>query len=60
VPSNVRLPMVRECADCGAKDGMTLQNVGRTQTTGIPALYICERCGTTLTIPPPGNPLYPE
>jgi uncharacterized OB-fold protein len=60
VPSNVRLPAVRDCVDCGAKDGMRLQNVARTQTMSVPAHYICEHCGSTLTIPPPCSPLYPE
>lgn len=34
-------------------DGMKLQNVARTNPVNIPLLYICQRCGTMLTIPPP-------
>jgi len=36
---------------------MRLQNVARTPPTNIPLLYVCTVCGTTLTIPPPLNPL---
>jgi len=36
--------------DCGLKDGMKLQNVGRSER--IPVLYVCATCGTLLTIPP--------
>ncbi len=32
---------------------MTLQNVAPTATVNVPLLYICRRCGTLLTIPPP-------
>jgi hypothetical protein len=33
--------------------GMKLQNVARTPPVNIPLLYICQQCGTLLTIPPP-------
>jgi hypothetical protein len=44
--------LTRDCLDCGEKDGMKLQNPSAHFTT----LYICARCGTMLTIPPPPNP----
>ena len=43
----------RDCLDCGSRDGMRLQNVAHTAPINIPWLYICKRCGTQLTIPPP-------
>ncbi len=43
----------RDCLDCGSRDGMRLQNVAHTVPINIPWLYICKRCGTQLTIPPP-------
>jgi hypothetical protein len=46
-------PPVRDCLDCGVKDGMKLHNVAHTAPVNIPLLYICERCGTQLTIAPP-------
>jgi hypothetical protein len=36
---------------------MKLQNVAHTAPVSIPLLYVCERCGTTLTIPPPRLPM---
>lgn len=39
----------RDCMDCGEKDAMHLQNPSAHFTT----LYVCVRCGTMLTIPPP-------
>jgi hypothetical protein len=39
---------------------MQLQNVARTPPTNIPLLYVCQKCGTTLTIPPPLDPLVPK
>ena len=45
--------VVRDCPDCGAKEGMKLQNVGHTAPISIPLLYVCRVCGTLLTIPPP-------
>ena len=45
-------PLDRNCTDCGLSEGMRLQNVIGTEPTNIPLLYICTRCGTTLTIPP--------
>jgi DNA-directed RNA polymerase subunit RPC12/RpoP len=42
----------RDCLDCGAKDGMKLQNVAHTAPISIPLLYVCQRCGTQLTVPP--------
>jgi hypothetical protein len=38
-------------------DGMKLQNVAHTVPINIPVLYICEKCGTMLTIPPPRMPV---
>jgi hypothetical protein len=32
---------------------MKLQNVAGTAPVNIPLLYICDRCGVLLTIPPP-------
>jgi hypothetical protein len=57
VPYSNRPPSLRECVDCGAKEGMKLQNVARTAPTNIPLLYVCTACGAMLTIPPPGDPL---
>jgi ribosomal protein L40E len=48
-----RPPATRDCLDCGAKDGMMLQNVAPTVPLQIPLLYVCRRCGALLTIPPP-------
>ena len=47
----------RDCLDCGTKAGMKLQNVAGTTPTSIPLLYVCVRCGTMLTIPPPHSPV---
>jgi ribosomal protein L40E len=47
----------RDCLDCGAKNGMRLQNVVPAPSVSVPALYVCDRCGTQLTIPPPRSPL---
>lgn len=55
-----RPPAARDCPECGASDGMQLQNVARTPPTNIPLLYVCQKCGTTLTIPPPLDPLVPK
>jgi hypothetical protein len=44
---------IRDCLECGAKGGMKLQNVALTAPVSIPLLYICQRCGTLLTVPPP-------
>lgn len=57
MPFSNRPPVVRDCVDCGARDGMALQNVARTAPTNIPLLYVCGVCGAMLTIPPPANPL---
>ena len=57
MPFSNRPPVVRDCVDCGAPDGMELQNVARTAPTNIPLLYVCGVCGAMLTIPPPVNPL---
>jgi len=38
--------------DCGTKGGMKLQNVVHRQPINIPLLYVCEKCSSTLTIPP--------
>jgi hypothetical protein len=32
---------------------MKLQNVTHTVPTNIPLLYLCARCGLSVTIPPP-------
>ena len=45
-------PAERDCIDCGKKGGMKLHNVVQRQPINIPLLYVCEDCGTTLTIPP--------
>lgn len=42
----------RDCPECQAPEGMELQNVTHTAPINIPLLYICESCGSTLTIPP--------
>lgn len=47
------LPYRRDCLECRAKDGMRLQNVVASPAVAIPILYVCDRCGTQLTIPPP-------
>ena len=60
VSSEIGPPVVRDCVDCGAKEGMRLQNVARTQTTHVPLFYICVSCGSTMTIPPPRSPLDPR
>lgn len=52
-------PATRECLDCGAADGMKLHNVVGSVPRNIPLLYVCKKCGATLTIPPPSNPLEP-
>ncbi len=36
---------------------MKLQNVAGTAPRNIPLMYVCERCRSTLTIPPPRSPL---
>jgi hypothetical protein len=46
-------PTSRDCLDCHAKDGMQLQNSAHSAPINIPLLYVCQRCGATLTIPPP-------
>jgi hypothetical protein len=43
----------RDCLDCGAKQGMTLQNVIAAAPIGIPLLYVCKHCAAQLTVPPP-------
>jgi hypothetical protein len=55
MPATIALPVRRDCNDCGLKGGMKLQNVA--PSNHIATLYICERCGTQLTIPPPFSPL---
>jgi hypothetical protein len=40
-------PRTRRCQDCGLSAGMRLQN-----NALFTAHYICERCGTALTVPP--------
>ncbi len=36
---------------------MRLQNAARTAPVAIPLLYICQKCGTMVTIPPPFMPM---
>ena len=57
VPDRDRPPAIRDCIECGASDGMALMNVARTQPTNIPLLYVCNKCGAMLTIPPRISPL---
>lgn len=57
VPDKERPPANRDCLNCGATDGMKLQNVAGTAPTNIPLLYICGHCGASLTIPPPRSPV---
>ena len=45
---NLKPPAVRDCPECHRDDGMKLQNTGI-----FSAHYVCERCGCSLTIPPP-------
>ena len=45
--------LTRDCPDCQEPKGMRLQNIARTPPVNIPLLYVCQKCGTTLTIPPP-------
>jgi hypothetical protein len=47
----------RDCLECQRSEGMKLQNVARTDPVNIPLLYICQHCGTMLTIPPPRPPV---
>lgn len=49
--------MTRDCSDCGLPDGLKLQNYSRTNPKHIPLLYVCIKCGASLTIPPPASPL---
>src|SRR5687767_9123590 len=49
VPDNLRPPAARDCLDCGARDGMKLQNALGTPPTNIPLLYVCSVCGCTPT-----------
>ena len=54
MPLPMRPPRAsRDCPECQTAEGMKLQNVARTNPVNIPLLYICQRCGTLLTIPPP-------
>ena len=54
MPLPPRLPKeARDCLECQKSDGMKLQNVARTDPVNIPLLYVCQHCGTMLTIPPP-------
>ena len=57
MPDRNRPPAARDCLDCGLHNGMKLQNAEGTPPTNIPLLYVCSGCGSTLTIPPPINPL---
>jgi len=54
MPLATKLPAEsRDCPECQTAGGMKLQNVARTNPVNIPLLYVCQRCGTLLTIPPP-------
>jgi len=44
-------PLTKECPECGLKGGMARQNPGL-----FTVYYLCSRCGTHLTIPPPKHP----
>lgn len=57
MPDRDRPPAARDCIECGATEGMVLANVSRTHPTNIPLLYVCEKCGAMLTIPPRRSPL---
>ena len=57
MPDRERPAAARDCIECGAKEGMMLMNVARTQPTNIPLLYVCKVCGAMLTIPPRVSPL---
>ena len=59
MPYSGRPPLLRDCLECGAHNGMELQNTARTQPLNIPLLYLCSACGCTLTIPPPQSPITP-
>ena len=47
----------RDCLECGRKDGMKLR-----QPALLTLYYVCEQCGSSLTIPPPPriSPADPE
>jgi hypothetical protein len=60
VPYSGRPAIARDCVECGATDGMRLQNTARTQPINIPLLYTCVVCGCTLTIPPTHSPVSPQ
>jgi hypothetical protein len=60
VPFSGRPPLARDCLECGAPEGLQLQNTARTQPTSIPLLYQCTVCGCTLTIPPAQSPVGPR
>lgn len=48
-----RAVAARDCLNCGAPQGMTLQNVITALPTSNPLLYLCKRCDAQFTIPPP-------
>jgi len=53
VPDSKKPPPRRDCRACGAADGMKLHNVVGTAPVNIPLLYVCQHCGSQLTVPPP-------
>ena len=57
MPFSDKPPLTRDCSDCGLPDGLKLQNFSRTNPTNIPLLYVCIKCGASLTIPPPASPM---
>jgi hypothetical protein len=58
MPDSGRPPIARDCLNCGFHEGMKLQNAAATAPTNIPLLYVCAKCGCTLTIPPPRSPAF--
>jgi hypothetical protein len=43
--------LTRDCPDCRMKGGMVRQNSGL-----FTVYYLCSKCGTQFTIPPPSPP----
>jgi hypothetical protein len=57
VPDRDRPKIEKDCVDCGLPAGMKLQNAAVTTPVNIPLLYVCIKCGTMMTIPPPRSPI---
>jgi hypothetical protein len=49
-------PVLRDCLECGKQNGMKLQNITASAPAAIPLFYVCERCGSQFTVPPPPFP----